>query len=118
MNTALRTSRSLTTRLLVLLTTLTFSFSLVSAGTITGSSSLPFTVTQHEINALLSQYSIDDKLEINNVKIKIYGNNDELIYSAKVCHNVYECDERLNLLINQSDFVTEVDDTKIYILNQ
>jgi hypothetical protein len=90
----------------------------VSAGTIAGSSSLPYIVTQHEINALLSYYSLDRRIDINNIKIKIYGTNDELVYSAKVCQNVYECDERLNLLINQSDFVTEVDGTKIYILNQ
>ena len=118
MNTAVRTTRSLRTGLLVLLATLTLSFTTVSAGTISGSSSLPYIVTQHEINTLLSHYFIDNRIEIHNITIKIYGANDELVYSAKVCQNVYECDERLNLLINQSDFITEVDDTKIYILNQ
>jgi len=118
MNTAVNKTRSLSTWLLVLLTTLSFSFTTVSAGNLSGSSLLPYTVTQHEINALLSYYSLDNRIEINNIKIKIFGKNDELVYSAKVCQNMYECDERLNLLLNQSDFITEVDDTKIYILNQ
>ncbi len=118
MYTVVRTTRSLSLGLLVLLASLTFTSTSVSAGSLSGSSSLPFTVTQHEIDALLSYYSLDNSIKINNIKIKIYGDNDELVYSAKVCQFVYECDERLNLLINQSDFVTEIDGTKIYILNQ
>jgi hypothetical protein len=118
MKTAKKTSLSLLTGLLVLLATLAFSINNASAGIATGISILPYTVTSQEINELLSYASIDEDVIVENVKIKIYGNNDDLVYSANVCHNAYKCDDRLNQLINQSDFITEVDNTRIYILNQ
>ena len=118
MKPATKTSFSLLTGLLVLLASLTFSNTNASAGITTGSSIQPYTVTGQEINALLSFYGLDNDTKIYNIKIKIFGMNDELIYSAQVCQGIYDCDERLNQMLNQSDFITEVDNTRIYILNQ
>ena len=122
MKTAKKTSVSLLTGLLVLIATLATSFNSASAGIPTGSailpSILPYSITEHEINDLLLFASIDREVEIENIKIKIFGNNDDLVYSSIVCQSIYKCDERLNQLINQSDFITEVDNVRIYILNQ
>ena len=118
MNTANKTSISLLTGLLVFLASLALPINNASAGMPTDNSILPYTVTEQEMNELLAFASIDEDNKIENIKIKIYGSNDELIYSAKVCHTVYNCDDRLNQLINQSDFITEVDNIRIYILSQ
>ena len=118
MNTAKKTSTRLLTGLLILLATLASSISNASAGIPTGSSILPYTVSEQDIKELLSFSSLKEDIKIENIKIKIYGNDDDLIYSADVCHSAYNCDDRLNQLINQSDFITEVDNTRIYILNQ
>jgi hypothetical protein len=118
MKTAKKTSLSLLTGLLVLLASLALPINNANAGIPTGNSILPFTITTQEFNELLSYASIDEDVTVENIKIKIYGTNDDLIYSANVCHNVYKCDDRLNQLINQSDFITEVDNIRIYILNQ
>ena len=123
MKTAKKTSLSLLTGLLVLIATFASSFNNASAGIPTENSVLPYailpyTITDKEINELLSFASIDREVKIENIKIKIYGDNDDLVYSSNVCHNSYNCDDRLNQLINQSDFITEIDNTRIYILNQ
>ena len=118
MKTAKKKSLSLLTGLLVLLSSLAFSINNASAGIPTGISILAFTVTEQEFNELLSYASIDEDVSVEKIKIKIYGSNDDLIYSADVCHSAYKCDDRLNQLINQSDFITEVDNIRIYILNQ
>ena len=123
MKTAKKTSLSLLTGLLILIATLATSFNNASAGISTGNgilpySILPYSITEQEVNDLLTFASIDKEVKIENIKIKIYGDNDELIYSSNVCHGVYNCDDRLNQIINQSDFITEIDNTRIYILNQ
>jgi len=76
------------------------------------------TITQQEANSMLAYYAIGNQVKIKHYKVKIYSSNNELVYSASVCKHDFECDERLNLLINQSDFITEVDDTRIYFLRQ
>ncbi len=103
--------------LLVLFTSLTLATTKLSAGTLTGNHSLPYSISKIEIDKLLAFYSIEEDIKIENVKVKIFDKNDELIYSTQVCPSLNECDERLNQFINQSDFITEVDNTKIYILN-
>lgn len=118
MKTAKKTSISLLTGLLVLIATVATSFNHASAGIPTGNSILPYSIPDQEYNDLLSFASIDKDVKIENIKIKIYTDNDELIYSSTVCQSTFNCDERLNQLINQSDFITEVDNTRIYILNQ
>jgi hypothetical protein len=123
MKTAKKTSVGLVTGFLVLIATLATSFNSASAGIATGSSilpysTLPYLITEQEVNDLLTFASIDREVEIENIKIKIFGNNDDLVYSSIVCQSIYKCDERLNQLINQSDFITEVDNVRIYILNQ
>ena len=118
MKTAKKTSLSLLTGLLVLIAILASSFNNASVGMPTDNSILPYSITDQELNALLSFASIDREVKIENVKIKIFGSNDDLIYSSNVCQSTYNCDERLNQFINQSDFITEVDNVRIYILNQ
>ena len=118
MNTAKKTTSRPLTGLLILLTTLALSFNIASAGIPIGSSLLPISVSEQEYNDLLAFSNVDEDVKIENIKIKIYGNDDDLVYSANVCHSAYNCDDRLNQLINQSDFITEVDNTRIYILNQ
>ncbi|GEM_PF-5145941 len=53
---------------------------------------------------------------IRDITLKFYDENFELVFSVTVCAQDYDCDERLNQLINQSDFITEVDQIRIYIL--
>jgi len=118
MKTAKKTSVGLLIGLLVLIATLATSFNSASAGISTGSSILPYSITEQEINDLLLFAGLDKEVEVENIKIKIFGNNDDLVYSSIVCQSIYKCDERLNQLINQSDFITEVDNVRIYILNQ
>jgi len=119
MKPATKTSFRLLTGLLVLLATFAFTLSAANAGINTGSYDPSTTVTDTEIADLLDYYSLEEEaVEIENIYIKIFGRDDNLIYSTKVCQKDYECDERLNNFINQSDFITEIDNTRIYVLNQ
>jgi hypothetical protein len=113
-----KTTLVLLTGLLIFLTSVTVAFIPANASIISNNDSGYHHISETEINALLSLYSIDEEIPINNIIVKIFDKNDNLIFSDKVCQNLSECDERLNHLINQSDFLTEVDNTKIYILNQ
>jgi len=114
-----KTSLSLITGFLVLLTTLALPVTKANAEILAGDNSLPFIITQAEINNLLQYYSLDEETPGSaTIIIEIFDKNDELIFSDNVCRKIYDCDERLNSLINQSDFITEIDNTKIYILNQ
>jgi hypothetical protein len=102
-----------------LLATFAFTLSAANAGINSGYNDPSTTVTENEIADLLDYYSLDEEaVEIDNIYIKIYNGDENLIYSTKVCQKDYECDERLNNFINQSDFITEIDNTRIYILNQ
>lgn len=118
MKLATKTPLRLLTGLLVLLATLAFTHSPASAGNETGIYDPLSTVTELEIADLLSYYDIEEEVEVKNIQIKIYSISDNLVFSAEVCQKEYDCDERLNNFINQSDFITEVDNTRIYILNQ
>ncbi len=127
MKTAKKRSLSLLTGLLVLLATLAAPVTTASAGYHSGNMRtsihsgnliLPNTFTDTELIELLHFASLEIALTFENVEVKIYGNNDDLVYSTTVCPNENRWDERLNQLINQSDFITEVDNTRIYILNQ
>ena len=116
MNPAKKTFSALFTGLLVLLATLAVPFT-ASAGETSGSPVRPNDVSEHDTNALLEIYSLEDKAEVKNITIKIYNADDNLIYSTEVCQKDYDCDDRLIRFINQSDFIMEVDNTKIYYLN-
>lgn len=63
-------------------------------------------------------YKLSDETEVKNITVKIYDANDELIYSVEGCRNEIDCDERINQMINSSDFITEIDNTRIYYLDQ
>jgi len=110
-------SSSLLLGLTVLLTTLSLRSTNASAGNISGGHSLIFSISESDVTNLLSFYSIEEETEAEKIKIKIYNKKDELIYSTNVCPSLDECDDRLNQFINQSDFITEVDNIKIYILS-
>jgi hypothetical protein len=118
MNHAKRTLSSLLLGLTVLLATLAIPLNPASAGTPTGEKILPNTVSDQDAEALIKLYGMEDEVEVKNITVKIYNNNDELIYSVEVCLNDFECDERINRIINDSDFITEVDNTRIYYLDQ
>jgi hypothetical protein len=118
MKTTKNTSPGLVIWLLVLLTTLSFSIKAASASYLSKNSEPTSIASEKDIKDLLVFAQIDEDVEIVNIYIKIYDLNDELIYSDEVCHNEYNCDDRLNQLLNQSDFITEIDNIKIYILNQ
>ena len=119
MNHAKRTLASLILGLTVLLATLATPIYAASAGTTTGEKVLPTTVSEEESESLLKEYQLEDMVETsNNITVKIYNNNDDLIFSTKVCQRDFECDDRINRMINQSDFITEVDKTRIYYLDQ
>ena len=77
-------------------------------------------LTEGEVATLLAHYQAFDEETITskNITITFYDENFELVFSATVCPKDYECDARINQLINQSDFITEIDDTVIFILNQ
>lgn len=118
MNPAKKTFGALFSGLFVLLATLALPFNIASAGELTGNSIHPANVSELETKALLEIYGLEDEVEVNNITIKIYNADDNLIYSTEVCQKDYDCDDRLINFINQSDFITEVDNTRIYYLDQ
>lgn len=119
MNHAKRKLSSLVLGLSVLLATLATPTYAAGAGLLTSEDVLPTTVSEDESEALLKEYKLDELVEsIDNITVKIYNNNDDLIFSTEVCQRDFECDDRINRMINQSDFITEVDNTRIYYLDQ
>ena len=118
MNPAKRTLSSLLLGLTVLFATLALPFSTASAGDTAGEEILPTTVSEQEVEALIKLYGWEEEVEVGNITVKIYDTNDNLIYSVKACQNALECDERINQIINASDFITEIDNTRIYYLDQ
>ena len=105
MNHAKRTLSSLFLGLTVLLATLAVPFNVASAGITTGEEILPNNMSEQEAKALIKLYSLDEEVEVSNITVKIYNANDELIYSVEVCQNDFECDERINQIVNDSDFI-------------
>ncbi len=77
------------------------------------------TITDDKDQDLATPYPVfaEDLVLVKNITIQFYDTNLELVYSDTVCPQDYDCDERLNQLINQSDFITEVDGTMIFILH-
>lgn len=116
MNHAKKTLSVFITVLTVLLATLATPFYTASAGNPAGEKVLPTTLSEEESASLIKLYQLSDEVEVKNITVKIYNNNDELIYSVEVCKNDFECDERINQIINNSDFITEIDNTRIYYL--
>ena len=75
-----------------------------------------FKISQKEINDLLEIYKpevIEPKTVIN---IKIYDQFNQLMYSDEVAVNQVPGDIRLNALLDKSDFLMDLDNTKIYKL--
>ena len=97
MNHAKRTISSLFLGLTVLLATLAMPMHAASAGNFTGEEILPNTVSEQEAAALIKLYDVEDEVEVTNITVKIYNNNDEfnIIKSQKeesltidTCRNV------------------------------
>ena len=109
------TTLVLLTGLMVLLTSVTIP---TAKANVSNTEPIHYNISDTEISTLLTYYSIADEVPLKNTTVKIFDKNDNLIFSDRVCQNLSECDERLNHFINQSDFLIEVDNTKIYILNQ
>ncbi len=119
MKTAKKTISRLLSGIFVLLATLAFSIPTASAGNEAGTSEDLNKISEKEISTLLTAYDIfDENIKIQNITVKIYSTDDNLVYSAEVCQQEFDCDKRLNFLINQSDFLTEIDNTRIYMLNK
>ena len=119
MKPATKTSSRLLSGIFVLLATLAFSITTASAGNETGTSDDHYKISENEISALLTAYNVfDEDIKVQNITVKIYSTDDNLVYSAEVCQQEFNCDKRLNFLINQSDFLTEIDNTKIYMLKK
>lgn len=75
-----------------------------------------YKISQKEINDLLEIYK-PEVIEPNTViNIKIYDQFDQLMYSDKVAVNQVPGDIRLNALLDKSDFLMDLDNTKIYKL--
>jgi len=110
-------SASLLLGLTVLLTSLSLKSTNASASNISGNHPIIFSISDSDIKNLLNFYDFEEETASENIMVKIYNKNDDLIYSTKVCPNLDECDDRLNQFINQSDFITEVDNIQIYILS-
>ena len=118
MNHTRKTISNLFLGLTVLLATFAIPITGATAGEPTGNSIQPINISEEDSDALLEYYRLEGEVEVENITIKIYNNNDELIYSTEVCQKEYDCDERLIRMINDSDFITEIDNTRIYFLDQ
>ena len=62
--------------------------------------------------------SMSSKDKVISGLIDLSDKQNELIFSTKVCQKDYDCDERINRMINESDFITEIGNTKIYYLEK
>ena len=74
------------------------------------------TITQEEIDNLLEIYKPPVPPSHTHLNVKIYNEHDHLIYSDKVELSKIDTDLRLSALLNGSDYITEIDNTKIYKL--
>jgi len=71
-----------------------------------------------ELENLLSIYSIPHVKPSPVTFVKIFDTDDQLIFSTKISKAEFPKDLRLQRLLDQSYFLTEVDDTKLYILKK
>gem|GEM_PF-5639517 len=72
-------------------------------------------ISTDEIDQLLATYNAKIVPPSTAVLIKIYSENDHLIFSLKVNRCDLEKDVRLQSLLDQAYYITEIDDTRIYI---
>ena len=75
-------------------------------------------ISNQEIENLLEVYKVEETSISSYKTVKIFDNNDNLIYSEEVYVCRFDEDARLLALLEQSDFLTEVDDVKYYKLDQ
>ncbi|MEN8249606.1 MAG: hypothetical protein ABFS32_11785 [Bacteroidota bacterium] len=116
MKTANRTFKSLLLGIIVLLALITIPSINASANTSPTTSFISYMLSEEDINDLLSYYSLDNDLKIELLKVEVYTQDFDLIYSDANCKKVLDCDKELNRLINKSDFITDIGNKKIYVL--
>ena len=75
-------------------------------------------ISIQEIENLLEVYKVEETTIASFKTVKIFDKNDDLIYSEEVYVCRFDEDVRLLALLEQSDFLTEVDDVKYYKLDQ
>ena len=74
------------------------------------------TISEDEIQLLLETYKVEAS-DISTYKtVKVFDENDALVYSEDVDNARFDSDLRLKALLNQSDYLTEVNDVKYYKL--
>ena len=74
-------------------------------------------ISSQEIENLLETYKVEEIAIADYKTVKIFDNNDNLVYSEKVYVCRFDEDARLLALLEQSDFLTEVNNVKIYKLD-
>jgi hypothetical protein len=61
---------------------------------------------------LIADYEVEDLVDLKDCKVKIYNDNNELVRFGKAD------DDLVVNLINKSDFLTQINETKYFKLNQ
>ena len=116
MKTANRKLKGLLLGVIVFLVSATIPNLTANANPILGKSLFSYMPTESEISELLAHYGVEEFQMAQFIKVQVFNNNLDVIYTETMCQDDYECDKKLNLLLNQSDFITEVDNKKIYML--
>ena len=116
MKTVNSTLKGLLLGIIVFLASVTLPNLSATANPVLSNSIANYMPTDSEISELLAYYSVEELQVAQFIKVQVFNNNLDLIYTDTMCQNDYECDQRLNLMLNQSDFITEVDNKKIYML--
>lgn len=75
-------------------------------------------ITNQEIENLLEIYKVVETPIASYKTVKIFDKNDNLVYSEEVYMCRFDDDSRLLALLDQSDFLAEVEDVKYYKLDQ
>lgn len=116
MKTTNRTTKGLLIGIIVFLAAVAAPNLAANANPILSNAIYKYMPTEAEISELLAYYGVEELQMAQFVKVQVFNNHLDLVYSDTMCQNDYECDKRLNILLNQSDFITEIDNKKIYML--
>ena len=73
-------------------------------------------ISENEIQSLLEFYQVETPMPATLKTVKVFDANDVLVYSEDVSNGRFDTDPRLKAMLNQSDYLTEVNDVKYYKL--
>jgi hypothetical protein len=73
-------------------------------------------ISENEIQSLLEFYQVETPTLASLKTVKVFDANDVLVYSEDVSNSRFDTDVRLKAMLNQSDYLTEVNDVKYYKL--